>query len=42
MLEARREGRDASAAARDAALAIMPAAPWPVIEAAASRAAGLR
>ena len=41
-LRARAEGRDTVAAVRDAALAIMPAAPWPVIEAAVGWAAGAR
>jgi hypothetical protein len=40
VLLARGEGRDAAAAARDAALAIMPAAPWPMIEGAARWAVG--
>ena len=42
VLLARAQGRDASAAARDAAQAAMPAAPWPMIEEAARWAMGLR
>jgi len=42
MAQARREGRDPSTAAREAAQALMPAYPWPVIEEAARWALGLR
>ncbi|RVT96337.1 hypothetical protein EOD42_14610 [Rhodovarius crocodyli] len=42
VLLARDKGQDAHAAARDAAIAIMPAAPWPMIEEAARWAVGLR
>jgi len=42
MAEARRQGMDPASAAREAAQAIMPAHPWPMIEEAARWALWLR
>lgn len=42
MAEARRQGADPARAAREAAQALMPSYPWPMIEEAARWALGLR